>query len=170
MMAAFFASGCATTVTVSHPVSEQQAAEVNEELEAREARVTVARSSDASPAVQKDVKIDPMTTRWLERASATPDWQPRSVPTNDLDRVVVRSSGRGALEGFGIGFLVGALGGAAIGGSAKAQEPISSGMLIGIGAGAGGLLGGLVGAAIGASIGHTTTIHFVPAQQEPHTP
>jgi hypothetical protein len=158
VLAAVLSGGCATTVRVSLPVSEQKVAELNRIAGDREARITIA--GMLAPAPAKAVKIDPATTRWLARPRR--DWQPRSVPTDDLDTVLVLNRGRGALEGLGWGLLAGGLAGLVAGADAgRSANPALPGAVVG---GIVAVVGGVIGAALGAAVSHTTTIEFCPAR------
>jgi hypothetical protein len=165
-VAAAIAQGCATTERASLPLSEQRSTELNVILWDHDAEITIGRSP---PASGKAVKIDPTTTRWVERASPRADWQPRQVPTRDLDSVVVRRRALGALEGLGLGLLAGVVVGAAAGyaggnghgdySTPEFQAIVWSGIL--------GVVGGLIGTAIGANLSHKTTIYLCPERKGP---
>jgi hypothetical protein len=160
VLAAVLSGGCATTVRVSLPVSEQEVAELNGITADREARITIAGSPELPSAPAKAVKIDPVTTRWLARPRR--DWQPRSVPTDDLDTVLVLNRGRGALEGLGWGLLVGGLAGLVAGADAgRSSNPALPGAVVG---GIVAVVGGVIGVALGAAVSHTTSIEFCPAR------
>ena len=57
-----FATACAKTIAVSRPISAERAAQLNEEIEGREAQVRLAEPtfSRHRPS-QRDVKVDPNT-------------------------------------------------------------------------------------------------------------
>ncbi len=171
LLVALVGLGCATTVAAARPVSDERAAELNELIDGRKARITLARSGEASARSAKDVTIGPLTTEWLEQIPSAAEWKPRSAQTSNLQRIQIRRRGLGALEGLAFGIALGALAGAAFGASLPSHQeglgalyftsPAAFGALVG--AGAGGLLGPLIGAAIG----HRTTIEFEGGNEEP---
>ena len=104
----------------------------------------------------KSIRITHDSTSWLD--FRTDDTQ--SISTSQIKSIIVKKSGRGALEGFGIGVLSGAVIGAVIGFLSGDDDPqtvfmpytaeekaLGYGVVLG---GAGGLLGVPIGAAVGS--------------------
>lgn len=144
-------SGCTSSYKVSRTprANAYSLAEVNEKIIKKEATIFLL---DGNEIVGTGILLNFDSTS-IGNASSGKKY---IIGTNDIQRIVIRNSGMGGLEGFGIGFLGGAgagvLVGSVISSSGNQNYP---GLAQAAGAIGGGLLGGLVGTIIGATRGHT---------------
>lgn len=156
---AFAPTGCGTSriVIFNHPQGSGQVQELNERAAKHDATVILAGGETLQAA---SLRIDGDSTSWLD-----PDTrEARTTETSAIEKVEFRSSGRGALNGLGIGILTGG-GALALLGLAEGDDTCPPGRwcffqwtaeekagLYGV---TGGVLGGLAGLLIGAAVGRT---------------
>ena len=172
---ALLALGCSTTIAARRPVSESALTEINETVEGRSAKVTLAGDAPARPPEAKNIHVGRDSTEWLELSPDGAESR-RSIPTAALQQITVRGPGRGAAEGFGLGLLAAPAAGLVFGllGAGLAgpdpschcneafccPSPRLEGFIVG---GLIGLVSSLVvGPVVGAVVGHRTTVEFDP--------
>ncbi len=123
--------------------------DVNKVAQGKKASITL---TSGQVFAAKDIQASRDSTFWLDFETN----QKQSIAAAEISHVVIKKSGRGAWEGFGIGFLVGSVTGALIGFASGDDEflevtaeekALGYGLLFG---GGGGLLGSFVGAKVGS--------------------
>jgi hypothetical protein len=145
-----FLCGCVHTKHIGQDSSAAELAEMNRELNGREATIYL---KDGSKQPGKDIQVNRDSTSWI---TLTQD-KPVEVSTPEIERIVIIKRGRGALEGFCITAPIFAPFGALLGaGIASIDETrtnmtgpaIAGAALAGVGTGI--VLGMPIGAAIGS--------------------
>ena len=162
-------AGCARHIAVVRPVPPDKAAELNDLLSDREAKLTLEGKPGTVNA--KDVRIGAVNVRYLESDPPTStsrrvNWRPEAqAPLAAVRHVEFRQHGRGALNGLGIGFATGVGLGAAIGLAVQpnCNDCFHGDAVVGLAAAGGAVAFGLLGAIIGGIVGAPTTIDFTDA-------
>jgi hypothetical protein len=162
----FALAGCVSHVTAVRPLSGEKQAEINSAAAGRTARIKLHGGEDVDG---KEVRVASPVVRFQPRDPATPDWRPRWLPEAEasiasVESIAVKSAGKGALQGFGLG----ALAGTGVTSFLLAMIPLgcerSCGDLVALIDLGGAVAFGLVGALIGAAVGSRTIIDFGDAR------
>jgi hypothetical protein len=148
IVSAILICGCVHTKHIGQDPSEDVLAEMNRELNGREATIYL---KDGRKHPGRDIQVNRDSTYWT---SLTQD-KPVRVSTAEIERIVIIKCGRGGLEGFAIAAAIGipiglGLGSAAAGIADRedATPVMINGALI-----VGGITGFVFGLPIGAAIG-----------------
>jgi hypothetical protein len=150
---AVFTSRC------THLRQVQSFDEINKVAAGKPARVTL---TDGRVLSGKGLQMATDSTSWLDSTTG----RKQSIVTTEIDKVVIKKRGRGALEGLGMGVLAGAVIGFALGDDPPCEPypndlfgigqslcegfRLSAGEKALAGAGGGGLWGMIIGAAVGS--------------------
>jgi len=159
---AIFLCGCSSSYLVSStgkPDAKYSYHEMNEELKGQDVEIELKDGRDISA---KDVKISDDTVSWVDQQTD----QAFKASILEINKIVMKSSSIGALEGAGFGLVGGGGLGALVG-----QIIVGNHGAWGTGAGVffgsiiGGGIGIIVGPITGLIIGHSYNYEFPTAEQ-----
>jgi hypothetical protein len=169
-LVALYCAGCSSAILAKRSLSQQDARELNELAQDRDASIVLTSEAPRRRQAQS-VMFDRERIWWREIDPGKGAGATKSAPYEAVNEVTILKQGCGAAEGLGIGLPLGLLLGSIVGYSLGPNRDDCNGcfgLLAALGGGLVGVItGSLVGAIAGAAIGHRTTIEFESSGDRP---